>query len=263
MSPLRKRMIEELQLRNLSPATAKVVSFRLACVRGRADLFLRGIGCQDAAYRGAPDLEMTGDLGFADASTMQFSDLGGIVPRLPAAPVSFRSGGHGPSRRGPVPAESPFRTPRIRPVMRPWPGRRVWSDPGLRSGRRNRPRDAPVPGGSPTGLLPIGPSGPAAIPAPHRFRGVAPHRATPPVVGVRMRRYRLPSPAGLSSNRAGRRIPAERGSATGWSVGRWWKRGRRGRHGTFSPVCVPGRKPFAILLYQSPVFGPFSRDALA
>jgi len=47
-----------------------IVSFRLACVRGGADLFLRGIRCQDAAYRGASDLELTGDLGFADAGTM-------------------------------------------------------------------------------------------------------------------------------------------------------------------------------------------------
>ena len=44
------------------------VSFRQACVRGQADLFLREIGRQDAALRGVPDLETAGDLGFADAS---------------------------------------------------------------------------------------------------------------------------------------------------------------------------------------------------
>ena len=46
------------------------VSFRQACVRGQADLFLREIGRQDAAHRGVPDLETAGDLGFADASAM-------------------------------------------------------------------------------------------------------------------------------------------------------------------------------------------------
>ena len=46
------------------------VSFRQACVEGRADLFLREIGRQDATHRGAPDLEPASDLGFADAGAM-------------------------------------------------------------------------------------------------------------------------------------------------------------------------------------------------
>ena len=50
-----------------SAAMHYFVSFRQACVGPRADLFLREIGRQDSAHRGAPDLETAGDLGFADA----------------------------------------------------------------------------------------------------------------------------------------------------------------------------------------------------
>jgi hypothetical protein len=41
------------------------------------------------------------------------------------------------------------------------------------------------------------------------------------------------------------------------SVGRCWKRGRRGRRATFSPVFVSGEKPFEIAPSQMPVWRPF------
>ena len=56
--------------------------------------------------------------------------------------------------------------------------------------RRNRRRDAAVPGELPAGPPPIGPIGPTATPAPHRFRGGAPPPATSPAVAVARRRYR-------------------------------------------------------------------------
>jgi hypothetical protein len=40
-------------------------------------------------------------------------------------------------------------------------------------------------------------------------------------------------------------------------VGHWWKRGRRGRRATFSPVFVSGEKPFVIAPSQMPVWRPF------
>ena len=41
------------------------------------------------------------------------------------------------------------------------------------------------------------------------------------------------------------------------SAGRWWKRGRTGRRGTFSPVSVPGQKRYRILPLERPVWRPF------
>jgi alpha-tubulin suppressor-like RCC1 family protein len=41
-------------------------------------------------------------------------------------------------------------------------------------------------------------------------------------------------------------FPAEPGSATGWSVGRWRKRGRSRPPGTFSAASVSGQKPHAV-----------------
>ncbi len=60
---------------------------------------------------------------------------------------------------------------------------------------------------------------------------------------------RSPSPAGPHT-------PTWHGSARVKSAGRVWKRGRRGRRKTFSAASVPGRKPFAILPCQPPVFQP-------
>src|ERR1019366_835949 len=85
----------------------------------------------------------------------------------------------------------------------------------------------------PAGPLPIGPNDPTATRALRRSHGGAPHPATSPAVAVARRRCRPLSLAGRWSNPAGRRIPAGRGSATGWSVDRWWTRGRRCRLGTF------------------------------
>src|ERR1017187_7009509 len=90
-----------------------------------------------------------------------------------------------------------------------------------------------VPAELPAGPLPIGPNDPTATRALRRSPGGAPHPATSPAVAVARRRCRPLSLAGRWSNPAGRRIPAGRGSATGWSVDRWWTRGRRCRLGTF------------------------------
>ena len=106
------------------------------------------------------------------------------------------------------------------------------------------------------GPPPIGPIDPIATPAPRRFRDAAPPPALPHAVAVAMHRYRPPSPAERSSNPAGRRIPAERGSATEWSVDRWWTRGRRCRPETLSPVSVPGQKPSDIWPSHLPVWRP-------
>ncbi len=45
----------------------RAVSFRQGCVVGSGDLFLPGILSQNAAYRGAPNLQAAGDLCLADA----------------------------------------------------------------------------------------------------------------------------------------------------------------------------------------------------
>src|SRR5205085_10090467 len=130
-----------------------------------------------------------------------------------AGPVSCRFAGRGPDRRERVPAEFLFRTPRILPVVRPWHDLLASSGPELRSAKRSRRRGAPVPVGSPAGPPPLGPNDPIATPAPRRSRGDAPPPVTSPAVVVATRRYRPPSPEERSSNPAGRRIPAGRGSA--------------------------------------------------
>jgi len=90
-----------------------------------------------------------------------------------AAPDVCRSAGRGLNRRARVPAESPFRTRRRRPVMRPWPARQVWSDRVLRSAIRNRRRDVPVPEVLRAGPPPTDPNDPIATPARRRSRGGA------------------------------------------------------------------------------------------
>ena len=56
----------------------RIVSFRQACIRGWADLFLGGLGRQKSPHRGAADLQAAGDLGFADPCAMQFPDLSSV-----------------------------------------------------------------------------------------------------------------------------------------------------------------------------------------
>src|SRR5476649_1072229 len=112
----------------------------------RVDLFLpRNRSRQNPANGGATDLQAAGDLGFADAGTIQLSRLVRMEPGGYGSAQCHRSVGRGPDWR-PVLAEFLFRTPRILPVVRPWPGPLASSDPGLRSGRRSRRRDAATPG---------------------------------------------------------------------------------------------------------------------
>ena len=141
--------------------------------------------------------------------------------------------------------------------MRPWLDRLVSSDPAPPLARRNRRRGDPTPAELPAGPLRTGPNDPTATPAPRRSPGGVPHPATSPAVAVARRRYRPLSPGGRPSSPAGRRIRGVRGSVMGWSVGRWWKRGRRGRRATFSLVSVPGQKRYRILPSERPVWRPF------
>src|SRR5580698_7815273 len=133
----------------------------------------------------------------------------------------------------------------------------AWSDPAPRRAKRSPLRDVPVPEALPEGPSPTFPNGPVATPARRRFHGGAPRPATSPAVAVAMLRYRPPSLAVQSSSPAGRHTPAGRGSATEWSVDRWWKRGHRAQRGTFSRVSVHGRKPWVILSSQRPVWRAF------
>ena len=70
-----------------------------------------------------------------------------------------------------------------------------------------------------------------------------------------LHRSRPRGPAGRSSSRAGRHTPAWRGSASGGSAGRSWKRGRTGQRGTFSPVSVPGQKRYRDFAFSEGPFG--------
>src|SRR5271170_5002147 len=177
--------------------------------------------------------------------------------RFAAGPTVDRSAEREPDRRARVPAESPFRTPRTQPVVRPWPVRRASSDRAPRSAIRNQRRDGPVPGVSRADPPPTAPNDPIATPVRHQSRGVAPRPATFPAVAAAQRRNRLPSLAWRWSSPAGRHILAGRGSARGWCVGRMWKRGRRGQRETFSDVSGAGQKPWAIVPSQRPVWRPF------
>jgi hypothetical protein len=71
------------------------------------------------------------------------------------------------------------------------------------SARQDRRRDAPVPGGSPGGQCPTGPSDPAATPARCRPPGGAPTPATSPVAPAGKHPNRFPSLVKRSSNPAG------------------------------------------------------------
>src|SRR5271165_6818450 len=54
------------------------VSFRQRCVIQKLGLFLLGLSCKDAAYRGTTDAESSGELRLADTGAVQFVDLVGM-----------------------------------------------------------------------------------------------------------------------------------------------------------------------------------------
>src|SRR5271165_5562257 len=54
------------------------VSFRQRCVIQKLGLFLLGLSCKDAAYRGTTDAESSGDFRLADTGAVQFVDLVGM-----------------------------------------------------------------------------------------------------------------------------------------------------------------------------------------
>src|SRR5262249_51538028 len=133
----------------------------------------------------------------------------------------------------------------------------AWSDPAPRSARRTRRRDVPAPEASPADPLRIGPSDPAATPAPGQSRGDERLRAVSHALLVAP----LPIPphelARRSSSLAGQRTLAWLDSALPASADRQWKRGHTGRPATFSAVFVPGQKRYRILPLEKPVWRSF------
>lgn len=85
------------------------VSFRQACTRGCADLFLGGIVRQKSPHRGAADLQAAGDLGLADPCAMQFPDLSSVDggSRRSAEPLAILAGMRQASPRS-FPQNLPF-----------------------------------------------------------------------------------------------------------------------------------------------------------
>ena len=75
---------------------------------------------QNSAHGSAPDVEPAGDLGFANASAMQFPDLRSVDCRRcrPAQTLAVLPG-VGQSGASSLTAGSPVRTRRIRPAARP------------------------------------------------------------------------------------------------------------------------------------------------
>ena len=195
---------------------------------------------QNAAHRGAADLQAAGDLGFADASAMQFPDLCGCGgprscgrPRRCAVLPGVRQ-----ASAHPFPQNLPFELGEDgqQPGHRATGGRGQIQRLGQRDEThsemlqflkcRQQVRHRPAP----------------AIQPPHQHDIDLPAARSVqqlfPQLVVAQRRNRPPSLAERWSSPAGRHTPAWRGSAWGWSAGRWWKRGRRGRRETFSAVSV-------------------------
>lgn len=129
----------------------------------------------------------------------------------------------------------------------------------LRSVRRNLRRGGPVLEVLPAGPSQTGPIGPVARPAQ---LSISRRRAASGNVS-RSSRCDVPETTSFTCRAivqpAGRRTSAGCEAATESPVGRWWNRARRGRRETFSPACVPGRKPYLIWLCGMPIFRPFRR----
>ena len=143
------------------------------------------------------------------------------------------------------------------PATRPLLDRPAWSDPAPRSAKRSPLRDVPVPGGSPADPLPTGPSDPDRH---TRTTSISRRRAASSTFS-RASRLRSAGPtsrtcmATVHPRRAAYSRMAR--SASEVSADRWWKRGHRGQHGTFSRVSVPGQKRYRILPSESPFGGHF------
>src|ERR1700681_4499945 len=165
----------------------------------------------------------------------------------------------GPSQFAFAPAESPVRTRRKSPAVRPSRDRLAWSGPALLSGKRNLRQGVPVPEGLPAGPSPTGPSDPVGIPALRRSLGGVqlPAVSHAPLASPHQNQSR--GLARRSPNLAGRHTPAWSGSVWAVSADRWWTHGRRGPLGTFSGVFVSGRKRRRILPLEKPVLWAFQK----
>src|ERR1700686_3901714 len=61
----------------------------------------------------------------------------------------------------------------------------------------------------------------------------------------------------IPRNKAGRRTLASHESAEGEFAGHGWTHGHTSRRELFSPVSVRGQKPYAVLLFQKPLWRSF------
>jgi len=91
-----------------------------------------GAGLKFTASHQLTDLQPGGDFGFADARTVQFSNLVGLESRCDG-PAEFLPTLPGVHQGGPHPFRpAPFRTRRRWPAGLPWLDRLAASDPALR-----------------------------------------------------------------------------------------------------------------------------------